>query len=287
MVFIYTLDLPLPPVKRKLVFLSLLLRALYLKKQITKLALKIMIRLLPILFILMSFNVQSRTINMVTVDWAPFYSSELEKNGVVTAIVQEALRRSDLESTIRFIPWKRALVLVENGEYDAVMGGYYTDARAEKYLYSDPIFDVDVGLVALKELGFSRYDSLQDLTPYRIGVSLGWANGKAFDEADYLTKEEASNQILNVRKLFRQRVDMIAISFAVFQYETNSLNHSKLEDVVYIQPPLSKSSLYLLVSKNILDGQDVVHAFNRGLNQMRKDGTYNRLLKEFNLNGYQ
>ncbi|WP_237324169.1 substrate-binding periplasmic protein [Vibrio penaeicida] len=245
-----------------------------------------MTRLLSILFILLSFNVQSRTINMVTVDWAPFYGSELEKNGVVTAIVQEAFRRSNHQSTIRFMPWKRALVLVEDGEYDVAMGGYYTEARAEKYLYSDPIFDVDVGLVALKKLGFNRYNSLQDLTPYRIGVSLGWANGKEFDEANYLTKEEASNQILNVRKLFRQRVDMIAISFAVFQYETNSLNHHKLEDVVYIQPPLSKSPLYLLVSKNILDGQEVIHAFNKGLNQMKKDETYNRLLKEFNLIGY-
>ncbi|CCN36409.1 putative ABC-type amino acid transport/signal transduction systems, periplasmic component [Vibrio nigripulchritudo MADA3029] len=233
-----------------------------------------------------SVGAHARTVKMVTVDWAPFYGSELKRNGVVTAIVQEAFLRSHYSSSIRFTPWKRALAVVEKGEYDVAMGGYYSEERAEKYFYSDPIFNVDVGLVALNKLGVKHYESLEDLKPYRIGVSLGWANGKEFDSADYLTKEEASNQILNVRKLFRERVDMIAVSFAVFRYEARALSHSKLDDVVYIQPPLSRSPLYLLVSKNIPDGQEVVHAFNKGLSELRADGTYDALLKEFNVYEY-
>jgi len=223
----------------------------------------------------------AKEVRMVTVDWAPFYSSELKEDGVVTVIAKEAFKRAGYDASIRFVPWRRALSLVESGEYDAVMGAYYNDERAQKYIYSEPMFDVEVGLVTLNSLGITQYKNLRELSPYKIGVSLGWANGDEFDRASYLDKQEASNQILNVRKLFRGRVDMIAIAYAVFRHEAMTMYPDKIGDAVYLNPPLMVAPLYIMASRNIENGHTLMDDFNQGLQQLKQDGSYKQILSRF------
>lgn len=225
--------------------------------------------------------VEAREISMVSTDWPPYYSSELKNEGVVTVIVRTAFQRAGRNASIKFIPWGRAMKLVEYGEHDLLMGAYYTEERSKKYLYSDPFFDIKVGLVAMKSLNVQSYSKLQDLTPFTIGVSRGWANSPEFDEANYLKKEEATNQILNVRKLFKNRIDMIAISFEAFRYEVATMAEHSADDVVFLQPPLNISSIYLMVSLNIPERELIITDFNQGLAEIKQDGTYELILKEY------
>jgi len=233
-------------------------------------------------FLVFSSLSLARSVSMVTVDWPPFYGAELEEDGVITAIVTEAFRRGGHNASIQFIPWRRALVLVAKTDRDVLMGAYYTKERNKTYLYSDPLYDIEVGLVALKSLNVDHYDTLKELSPYNIGVSPGWAYGDEFDKAIYLHKEEASNQILNVRKLFKQRVDMIAISFEVFRYEALGMSGNKLSQVVFVQPPLMVAPIYLIVSRALNDAESLIQSFNQGLKSMRQDGTYQDILTQYN-----
>ena len=240
-------------------------------------------RLITIIIVLSSFIslLYAKPITMVTVDWAPFYGSEMQDNGVISVIVKNAFQRSGIQSTIKFIPWKRAMKEVKTGTSDILMGAYYTDERNQDYFYSEPIYDIHVGLVALKTLGFKQYETLQDLTPYTIGISRGWANSKAFDEAQYLKKQGATNQTLNVRKLFKHRVDMISISFDVFRYEVTEMSSHKLDDVVFIKPPLKVSAIYLITAISNPNKVLIMSAFNRGLAEMKQDGSYQKILTEY------
>jgi len=224
-------------------------------------------------------TINANEVTMVTVDWAPFYGSEMTKNGVITEIVQTAFKRAGMQASIRFVPWKRAMQEVEIGKTEILMGAYYTQERNKAFYYSDAIYDIKLGLVALKSLGIKKYKKLQELTPYTIGVSRGWANSKEFDEADYLTKEGASNQILNVRKLFKNRVDMISISFGVFRYEVASMPKQKIEQVIFIEPPLKISPIYLITSRSNPNKESVMEAFNTGLVDIKEDGSYDKILR--------
>ncbi|WP_019614636.1 substrate-binding periplasmic protein [Psychromonas ossibalaenae] len=226
-------------------------------------------------------TLHAKELRMVTVDWAPYYGSEMTNNGVITVIVKAAFQRSGIQSSVKFIPWKRALKEVESGKSDILMGAYYTDERSKTYLYSEPIYDIRVGLVALKSLGLGHYTKLQDLTPYTIGVGRGWANSDEFDQADYLNKKGATNQILNVRKLFKKRVDMISISYDVFRYEVAAMATHTLDEVVFIEPPLQIAALHLMTSRQNPDKEKVINAFNRGLAAIKQDGTYDKILKEY------
>ncbi len=236
------------------------------------------------LLVLVSFqwsSLEARDIKMTTVDWPPYYGAEMEDNGVITVIVKAAFEKVGHNASIKFMPWKRALKETKEGIYDVAMGGYHTEERAKTYLFSDPFYDIDVGFVALKTAGITNYSKLEDLKKYKIGISRGWANSKEFDEADFLNKEEATNQIINIRKLFKKRIDMLTIAFGIFRYEVSKMKEHSVDDVAFVQPPLSKNSLYLLVSRAKSDHAKIAEDFNKGLKTIKEDGSYDKILKKY------
>ena len=222
-------------------------------------------------------SVQAREISMLTVEWAPHYGSELPEEGLTTAIVKAAFRASGHVSEVDFIPWTRALKEVEEGKADIVMGAYHNKEREQTYIFSDPIYFLQLGLIARPGLGVTRYDSLRELAPYSIGISRGFANSEEFDAANYLDKQVASFPNLNIRKLFRGRIDMAVMNFDLFRYEARKEGFC-IGDVEFIEPPLETHGLYLMASRNIADGDKIIADFNRGLTTIRQNGEFDRIV---------
>ena len=159
------------------------------------------------------------------------------------------------------------------------MGAYYNEERATKFHVTEPIYYLNFGLVALDSLGFDTMDGLESLEPYTIGTNLGYANTKEFDEADFLNKEVAPSPTLNIRKLFRNRVDMVIGAFDVVRYQALKENMDT-NRMVFVQPPLQRNALYLLISRSVPDGDQLTEDFNRGLAEMQQDGTLDEILRK-------
>ncbi len=225
-------------------------------------------------------NADAREISMLTVEWAPHYGSELPEKGLTTAIVKAAFKVVGHSSDVDFIPWARALKEVEEGKADIVMGAYHNKEREQSYIFSDPIYFLELGLIARPGLGVSKYKTLHDLTPYSIGISRGFANSEEFDSASYLDKHTATFPNLNIRKLFRGRIDMAVMNFDLFRYEAKKEGFC-ISDVEFMEPPLETHGLYLMASRNILDGDNIITDFNRGLDTIRKNGEFDRIVGRF------
>ncbi len=217
---------------------------------------------------------------MLTVEWAPHYGSELPENGLTTAIVKAAFKAEGHNSDVDFIPWARALKEVEQGNSDIVMGAYHSKEREKSYIFSDPIYFLELGLIARPGLDISRYRSLQELTPYIIGVSRGFANSEEFDAATFLNKQVATFPNLNIRKLFRGRIDMAVMNFDLFRHEAKKEGFC-ISDVEFMEPPLETHGLYLMASRQIADGDKIIEDFNRGLDKIRKNGEFDRIVGRF------
>ena len=237
-----------------------------------------------LLFILLSTiiftSANARDVTGVTVSWAPHYGTELENQGALSVITREAFKRGGHTTNIDFIAWNRAVKNVEEGKNDFVMGAYYNEERATKFHITEPIYYLNFGFVALDSLNFDTMDGLQSLQPYTIGINLGYANTKEFDEADFLTKEVAPSPKLNIRKLFRNRIDMVIGAFDVVRFEAQkeNMNTSRM---VFVQPPLQRNALYLLISRSVPDGEQLTEDFNRGLALMQQDGTLDDILRQY------
>jgi len=223
---------------------------------------------------------QARDINMVAVNWAPYYGKSLKNEGVIADLVKTSFKRSGHTAKIEWVPWKRAVYLVEQGLKDVALGAYYSDERARTFRLSDAFYNIEVGFVALRKLGVTGYSSLTDLSPYKIGVNAGWANRQDFDEASYLRKEPAKSPKHNILKLLKGRVQIITLSFGIFKYELSQMKARRLDEFVFLTPPLATKDLHNLISRKIPDSEKIASDFNRGLAKIKSDGTYSKILAE-------
>ena len=230
---------------------------------------------------LFSINISlARDISIVTTHWSPHVGGDLAGDGPLGVITKEAFRRGGHNATIEFLPWKRALKQVEEGRKDAVIAAYSTDERRATYLFSDEVYRVDVGLVALKSSDIKSYNTLEDLKPYHIGVSRGYANAPEFDAADFLKKDVARSVNLNIKKLFLNRLDMIVGEFDVIRHEMK-LEDLCVCDVEFVDPPLDSQGLYTMISRLIDDGPEITRDFNRGLAEMKAEGRIDEILRNY------
>jgi polar amino acid transport system substrate-binding protein len=222
----------------------------------------------------------AREISIATLEWPPNISSSLPGYGLNSALVKAAFEAAGHTVNIQFMPWTRALKDVLDGRNEVVMGAYYNKNRADKYIYSDLIYHVDVGLIARPGLEKKSYDSLQELVPFKIGVTRSYTNSEEFDAARYLRKYIAATPVLNVRKLYRGRIDMAVMSFDTFRYEAEKEGFCP-DRVTFVQPPLERHGLYIMGSKNIPDGKEIIDDFNKGLKIIRADGTFDKIMKKY------
>jgi len=224
----------------------------------------------------------AQKVQMCTVPWAPFYGPDLQGKGFITAISKAAFEQVGHEARVEFMPWARGMLEVKQGDRDLVMGAYYSDERAQTYTFSEIIYKTKVGLIALDSLGVDSYESLNDLTDYTIGYGRGWATTEEFDNADYLNKEPAKNNVLNVRKLYAGRIDMIAMNFDRFNriVREEGLDPDR---AVFLDPALKTSGLYLMFSEAKDGYQQLVDDFNNGLRQIRDNGTYDAIRERYGL----
>jgi len=244
----------------------------YLKHVTLVLAILVMALTLP--------TVHARIVTMVTVDWAPHYGAELPENGLMTALTVAAFKAGGHEARIEFIPWPRALKEVKEGKYDIVMGAYVTDERREIYHMSKPVYHLDTGLIARPGLNKNKFKSLRELSPYSIGVSRGYANSEAFDAAEYLDKHPAKGPVLNMRKLFRGRLDMMVASFDLFRYNAKKEGFC-IGDIEFVSPPLARNGLFIMGSRSVPDGGQIIADFNRGLDTIRENGSFDSIVNRF------
>lgn len=218
---------------------------------------------------------------MVTVGWSPYFDENLKESGFFTALVKAAFQAGGHDAGLRFLPWTRAMALVERAEEDVLMGAYFTEERVEAYRYSDPIYSVKVVVAGHQRTALRRYSSLRDLTGYRIAIVLGWSYGERFDAAHYLTKETAHDHIASIRKLYGGRVDLIAGSEVVIRHTIRQMPDLDLKKIRVLSPPLTEENLYIMVSRKLPDGKALIEDFNRGLATIKRNGTFQAILRRF------
>ena len=221
----------------------------------------------------------AREVRACTLNWEPFYGAELPRNGFFTALVREAFERGGHELRVEFMPWARAMLEVRQGDRDVLLGAYFSEERARQYHVSDPIYTTEVGFVALKEVGIERYDSLRELSDYTIGYGRGFTVNAEFDNAAFLSKEPAADLAGNVRKLYAGRIDMIAGNVQNIRYAARKQGRS-IDRLIALSPVLNESTLHIMVSRAIPDGEQLLEDFHQGLRSMRVDGTYEDILEE-------
>jgi len=229
---------------------------------------------MSVLFINLSANADE--IRLTSCNWEPYTGEDLEDYGFTAEILSEAFKRTGHRVSFTFLPWERALLKSAQGTYDGLYSAYYTEERARTYLVSEPYCSSTVVLCARKGSPVT-FSTLEDLSPYRIGTVRGYANSVEFDAADYLTKEEVPSDLINIRKLVNKRIDLMVVDTYVVLYLLDK--EGIQEDVEFLSPPLDRKPLHVMFSRRVEGYEKKCADFNKGLTEIREDGTYNQILR--------
>ena len=219
-----------------------------------------------------------KTISLATTDWEPYVGQNLKNHGFVSEIIAEAFKRVGYGVEYAFMPPKRVMMQVEAGEYVAGYPAYYSAKRTERFYYSDSFAHSTVGFFKRKDVEIP-YSNLRDLASFKIGVCLGFAYPHAFETADYLKKEVAKNEILNLRKLIERRIDLFITDRTVAQAAISTAIPEGKDALEFMGPPLEIRSLHLILGKH-RENERILKDFNRGLKMIIEDGTRNRIMKK-------
>ena len=215
----------------------------------------------------------------VTTLWPPYMGPRLRDKGFLPEILVEAFDQVGYTVTVEFRPWARCLSDVKKGDKDILCGVYYTQEREEFLAYSQSIGEIQ-DVLFMKEGRNITYQQLTDLKPYKIGVLRGAAHGKEFDAADFLNKEEVTHYGQNIRKLLVDKIDLMAGPRDVIKFIIKRDYPLFIDKIKVVNPPLNMNKIYFGFSKKVEGYQELLKAFSKGLELIKKDGTFNYLAEK-------
>lgn len=223
-----------------------------------------------------SLNAQDSTLSLVSDVWPPFTNVTGEKS-FATEIVQEALRRQEIQSDIVIKPFGDVIDdLHKKGSYGSA-ALWKTDEREEFILFSKPFLQNQLMLVSKTGMEVNNL-SHQQLSGKRIGVVEGYAYNDSLVSDSSIQLEYSNSDQVNMEKLFAGKVDYVLVDNLVVNYMIN-YELSNIKDVIVISDaPYDTKELYFGVSKETPNAKEIIEAFNQEITQLVADGTFHKTL---------
>jgi ABC-type amino acid transport substrate-binding protein len=163
---------------------------------------------------------------------------------------------------------------------------YFTESRAESFLFSAPILPVRTVLIGRKGAVPTSYDSLDELDGFTFSVLRDNALSPAFDAAD-LRRVSTSYQRNQVQAVMKGTRTIAAVSSeAVFLDTALRLGYPRTAFQV-LEPPLKTNETHLAVPRVLPNARALVEAFNAGLESIRRSGRFDAILREFDFEAYR
>ena len=222
------------------------------------------------------------TISVAGDPYPPFGDPKNPNGGLAIEIIRAAYKTQGHEITMEFVPWARAEAGVKNGSYDIVPYTWRTEARVKVLLFSVPYAIGNVRFIKRKGDPF-EFNGLDSLKGKRVGTVRGYGYGDAFANSTLFTSEAGNDLMTNVKKLLRDRVDLTLEDEIVARSVISAADPQALDHIEFVKTPLSVNPLYVTAGLQNPKAQEIIGAFNKGLETIRANGTLDRIMKRYGM----
>ncbi len=212
-------------------------------------------------------------------EWVPYSGREIPEQGFCSHVVREAFMSAGYTVEFEYFPWKKAYQLAEDGKFDATLCWVEAEERKASFLFSDPIATEKVVFFHRKDFDFD-WAVFDDLARYKIGATLGYNYGEAFQQAEAekrIVVERVNKDELNLKKLLRGRIDLYPIEFTVgHSLIIKTFKPTQAAMLTNHTRPLRVTQYHLLISRALPGNraEELLAAFNAGLQALHESGTY-------------
>ena len=216
-------------------------------------------------------------------DFSPYNSPRLPRMGPIFDLAQQAFQRVDYTMQAEFMPWARILKEGEEGRC-LILGIWRNAARDQLFDYSSPLVEQELGffvkrgsLPELRKEASNGKHNVDTLRRLRIGIERGSYLPELLRDPG-LQLDLASALNSNLRKLAKDRIDLAfgAKDAGLYMLTREPELRARVE---WLAPGLESKPTYLAFSRRAPDADAMRAAFEQGLQAMKADGSYRRLLK--------
>ncbi|MBN2628824.1 MAG: transporter substrate-binding domain-containing protein [Spirochaetales bacterium] len=223
---------------------------------------------------------ESRVIRAACDPWAPFVEPDMPGKGISIEIVSAAFATQGYTLEYANIPWARAEAGVKSGKYDILPDVWYTTARDEYLLFSEPYARNTVRFISRKDNPFD-FKGMASLRGKKIGTIRYYSYSEEFSRGTDFTREEVADLMQNINKLLAKRIDMTLEDEIVANFTIAQNNPAILDELYFSETPLSIQNLYIATADNNPRAGEIIYAFNKGLKAIRDNGEVNRILDSY------
>ncbi|MFC5695029.1 substrate-binding periplasmic protein [Pseudomonas sp. GCM10022186] len=227
-------------------------------------------------------GVNAETLRMAANTWPPFTDARLTGDGLASELVRTALKRSGHVVEYAEVPWARALRGLKMGDYDLLVSAWYSDERARYGQFSKPYLTNRIRFLKRKGSAVD-FQSLADLKRYSIAVGRGYRYQPEFDADTSLNKVPVADFPMAARMLAAGRVQLALEDELVARLYLNRELKGIGDQLEFLPKPLSENGLHILVRRSHPQHQQLVDDFDRAIQAMRKDGTYQAIFARHGL----
>jgi polar amino acid transport system substrate-binding protein len=224
---------------------------------------------------------EDKVVSISTLDWQPYTGSELPKGGATTDVVRTVFAKSGYKIDVAYQPWKRAIDTAERSIAGVIayFPGYHCNHRPG-FVASEPIGNGPLGFAQHADVPMVWKD-LDDIgkQKLKIGTVLGYANTDEFDakvKNGSIQTNTANDDVTNLKKLLRKRIDAVVIDKLVFEYlkVTDEGLKRSADKLQFNRKPLEDKTLYLCF-RDDEQGRTLKQIFNAGLKQIDTEAIMN------------
>lgn len=223
------------------------------------------------------------TIRIATGEWPPYTSEKLNGYGIGCRLISEAFAAVGVTVTYAFYPWNRSLELTRRGGVEATATWFESADRRADFHLSDPLFDSKFLLYYLKEKPIA-WQKIDDLKGLKIGATTGYFYGEAFARAEAardITVIRASSDETNLKNLLLGRLDAFPLDQRVAEFMlANDLPPVDAARIGSNAVAVHSRPQLLLISRKAVNGEALIRLFNQGLNTIRSNGAYERIVND-------
>jgi polar amino acid transport system substrate-binding protein len=218
---------------------------------------------------------------LVTDEYPPYVLGQGERPGLLTEIVAAAFAEAGLETKVLYRPWRRCAMMIREGEAFGAYPYARTEQRAGYAWFSEPIWTCRNVFFYLKgRMGDFDYTSLEALADYTIAGTSGHYYEEIFERKG-LAVDYAPGEASGVRRLWELRAALFAEDELVGWTLIYRIFPSRAHLFRSTPTPWNLNPQHLMVSRTYPGSRELLDRFNKGLEAIRRDGTYDRLVDRY------
>ena len=210
--------------------------------------------------------------------------------GIFNDILTEAFKRLGIPLKKGVYPWKRAQKLVKEGKADGMVT-IYTKERQKFMVASKPIWYIKETIFfrrdnpkACKMLKINSFDDMRDFVVVET-MGSGWSKEQfkkhGIKNVVWVpTVDSAFNLLAKGRADLYMMFDLNAYNKLLKRQQEGGALQKGYQEIIAIAPPFTALPFSLLIRRDS-PYVNIIEKFNQVIEQMKKDGTYQKIKKRY------